>query len=320
MIGPMTAPTQLERFFSYVRAFELAYLTDDWTLLEPHFADGCWHTVAGGGPFGDGGPPGRANAIAGLRQSVHDVDRRFDARIPHILAGPVTRPDGIWMRFGVTLRREGLPELFVTGDHLVRFEDGRIAKIEETLPPDVAGRVAAYLAEHDAALRPVGSPVALPLSDANRKDLEAATMRALALCYGAAKSEQDIGAALSLTTEDFALETVSFGIEARDRKEAELQLIAFFRTFPDYAVQLDGFATGDGVATCWGGARMTFAGEFVGHAPTGRTAELAIFCVFDFANGSLRRERFFFDAASLCKQIGLPLDVLDAGLAPLRRS
>jgi predicted ester cyclase len=320
MLGAMTAPTQLERFFSYVRAFELAYLTDDWRLLEPHFTDGCWHTVAGGGPFGDGGPPGRANAIAGLRKSVHDVDRRFDVRIPHILAGPVTRPDGVWMRFGVTLRRAGLPDLFVTGDHLVVFDGGRIAKIEETLPPDVAGRVAAYLAQHDAALRPAGSQVALPLSDANRRDLEAATMQALARCYGAAKSEQDVGAALSLTTEDFALETVSFGVEARDRKEAELQLIAFFRTFPDYGVTLDGIATAEGVAACWGTARLTFAGDFMGHAPTGRTAELPIFCTFDFANGSLRRERFFFDAATLCEQIGLPHEALDAALAPLRRS
>lgn len=314
----MTTPTSLERFFSYVRAFELAYLTDDWPLLEPHFAETCAHTVEGGGPFGDGGPPGRASAIAGLRQSVHDVDRRFDVRIPHILAGPKTRPDGIWMRFGVTLRRGGLPDLYVVGDHLTRFANGRIVAIEETMKQGVAERVRAYLDEHDARLRPAGSPVALPLTDANRKDLEAATMRALALCYGAAKSEQDIGAALSLCSEDFALETVSFGIEARNRKEAELQLGAFFRAFPDYGVRLDGFATGDSVATCWGTARLTLAGEWLGRAPTGRTAELPVFCIFDFANGLLARERFFFDAATLCEQTGLPLAELNKSLAPLR--
>src|SRR5262249_47454611 len=163
-------------------------------------------------------------------------DRRFDVRIPHILEGPRTRPDGIWMRFGVTLRRDGLPDLHVEGEHLVRFEGARIARIEETMAPGTAERVTAYLAEHGARLR----PVALPLSDANRRDLEAATMRALVRCYGAAKSEQDVGAALALCTEDFALETVSFGVEARDRKEAELQLAAFFRAFPDYRVALDG--------------------------------------------------------------------------------
>jgi hypothetical protein len=315
----MTAPTSLERFYSYVRAFELAYLTDDWTLLEPHLADGCAHTVAGGGPFGDGGSPGRAHAIAGLRESVHTVDRRFDVRIPHILAGPATRPDGIWMRFGVTLRRDGLPDLYVEGDHLVRFAGDRIARIEEALAPGIAERVAAYLTEHGARLRPAGSPVALPLSDANRRDLEAATMRAIVRCYGAAKSEQDVGAALALCTEDFALETVSFGVEARDRKEAELQLTAFFRAFPDYRVELDGIATGDGVATAWGRVRVTFAGEFAGRAPTHRRAELPVFCVFELAGGSLRRERFFFDAASLCEQIGLPHSELITALAPLRR-
>ena len=315
----MTAPTSLERFYAYVRAFELAYLTDDWRLLEPHLADDCAHTVAGGGPFGDGGPPGRASAIAGLRESVHAVDRRFDVRIPHILAGPRTRPDGIWMRFGVTLRRDGLPDLLVEGEHLVRFDGDRIARIEETMAPGTAERVAAYLAAHDARLRPVGAAVALPLSDANRRDLEAATMRALVRCYGAAKSEQDVGAALALCTEDFALATVSFGVEARDRKEAEVQLAAFFHAFPDYRVELEGIATAEGVATAWGRARVTFAGEFAGRAPTHRRAELPIFCVFDFAGGSLRRERFFFDAATLCEQIGLPYTDLVAALAPLRR-
>jgi hypothetical protein len=314
----MTAPTDLERFYSYVRAFELAYLTDDWTLLDPHFADGAHHVVHGGGLFGDGGPPGRANAIGGLRQSVHDVDRRFDVRIPEVLAGPETRPDGIWMRFGVTFRRAGLPELHVEGVHLTRFVDGKSESIVETMPPVVAGRVAAYLAEHGAALRPAGSPIALPVADAHRKDLEAATLRSLVRCYGGAKSEQDVGAALAVCDEGFVLDTVSFGIEARNRKEAEVQLGAFFRAFPDYRVRLDGFATGEGVATCWGTVRLTLAGEWLGRASTGRTAELPVFCVFDGANGLLGRERFFFDKADLCAQIGLPLAELEASLAPLR--
>lgn len=314
----MATPTDLERFFSYVRAFELANLTDEWSLLEPHFTEAAVHTVAGGGLLGDGGERGRAGVIAGLRESVHSIDRRFDVRIPHILAGPMTRPEGVWMRFGVTFRRAGCPELYVEGDHLAIYAGGRIARLEETMAPDVAARVAAYFAEHESKLRPVGSPVDLALSDANRRDLEAATMRALTRCYGGAKSEQDVGAALALTTEDFVLETVPFGIASRDRKEAEQQLGLFFHAFPDYGVTIEGFATAEGVATCWGRARMTFAGALLGQTPTGRTADLPIFCVFEFANGSLRKERFFFDTATLCEQIGLPVAELTDALRALR--
>lgn len=314
----MTTPTDLERFYGFVRTFELANLTDDWSLLEPHLADDAFHRVEGGGPFGDGGTPGRAGVIAGLRESVHGMDRRFDVRIPHIVAGPMTRPDGVFMRFGVTLRRAGLPDLYVEGDHLVRYAGGRIASIEEWMAPDVAEKAAAYVAAHDARLRPVGSRVDLALSDSNRRGLEAATMEALTRCYGGAKSEADVGAALAVCAEDFEMETVSFGIEAKGRKEAELQLGVFFRAFPDYGVRIDGFATAPGVATCWGEARMTFAGELLGLAPTGRTAALPMFCVFDFENGSLRRERFFFDQATLCEQVGLPVEQLTAALRPLR--
>jgi len=317
------ATTDLERFFSYVRAFELANLTDDWSLIEPHFTEDAVHTVAGGGAFGDGSHPGqsgRDGVVAGLRASVHTMDRRFDVRIPHIVAGPETRPNGVWMRFGVTLRRDGCPELHVEGEHLAIYDGGRIARLEEAMAPDVAERVAAYLAEHESKLRPIGSPVDLALTDANRRDLEAATMRALSRCYGGAKSEQDVGAALALTTEDFVLETVPFGIASRDRKEAEQQLDLFFRAFPDYGVTLEGFATAAGVATCWGRARMTFAGPLLGFAPTGRSADLPIFCVFEFANGSLRKERFFFDTATLCEQIGLPVAGLTDALRTLRAS
>ena len=314
----MSTPTDLERFYGFVRAFELANLTDEWRLLAPHFADDAWHRVHGGGPFGDGGAAGRDGVIAGLAASVHAMDRRFDVRIPQILEGPVTRPDGVFMRFGVTLRRAGLPDLSVEGDHLVRFAGSRIASIEEWMAPDVAEQAAAYVAAHDARLRRVGSKVELALAEADRRDLEAATNVALVRCYGGAKSEADIGAALAVCSEDFAMETVAFGIRANGRKEAELQLGAFFRAFPDYGVRLEGFATAPGVVTSWGSARMSFRGPLFGVAPTGRTAELPIFCVFDFANGLLARERFFFDAATLCEQIGLPHAELAKTLAVLR--
>jgi predicted ester cyclase len=301
----MSTPTDLQHFYGSARAFELANLTDDWTLVALHFTEGAWHRVHRSGLFGDGGAAGRDGVIEGLRQIVYAMDRRFDVRIPHIVQSPPTRADGAFMRFGVTFRRAGLPDLYVEGDPLVRYAGGRIASIEEWMAQDVAERAAAYVATHDAALRPAGSRVDLALSDANRRDLEAATHTALVRCYGAAKGEADVGAALAVAGEDLVMETIAFGVATRGKKEVELQLGAFFRAFPDYGVTLDGFATAPGVVTSWGTARLTFRGALFGIEPTGRTAELPVFCAFDFAHGSLARERLFFDAATLAEQIGV---------------
>src|SRR2546427_313451 len=61
--------TDLERFFDYARAFEMAYIADSWTGLEAFFAEDACHVVEDGGPLAlcD---RGRAAVVEGLRQSA----------------------------------------------------------------------------------------------------------------------------------------------------------------------------------------------------------------------------------------------------------
>src|SRR5690606_37789384 len=125
----MAGPSDLERFLGYVRAFEQAYWSDDWSLLAPHWRPDGVHRVHGAAPLG-ADDRGAEAAIAGLRASVHGMDRRFDVRIPEIVPGPCTREGGVWMRFTLTLRRAGLPDLRFEGEHWTRYQDGRIARIE----------------------------------------------------------------------------------------------------------------------------------------------------------------------------------------------
>lgn len=312
----METQSDLERFFGYVRAFELANLSGNWSLLEPCFTEDACHLVDDGGVLG-GDDHGRAAVIEGLRDSVYRNDRRFDVRIPEILEGPAPRGDGIWMRWALTFRRAGLPELRIEGDHLAVYAGGRIRRLEERVAPGDAERVAAYLSEHGARLRPEASPLALP-AGADLRDLEAATARSLVRCYAGAKSRQDAGAALALCSDDFVLETPAFGTRARSRSEAAAQLAVFFRAFPDYGVELEGIAEGPGVVATWGRARMSFRGEILGHAPTGKSADLPMFCLMRCEGGMLRSERFFFDRAELCEQIGLPVAALSEALSRLR--
>ena len=298
-------------------AFEVAVQSGDWSGLDAHFAETAVHTIEGGGPFG-GRTVGRAAVIAGLRAGVDGIDRRFDLRIPEVIEGPVTRADGVFMRFRLTLRRAGVPDLCIEGDHLATYRDGAIAKLEERLADGTAHRVGAYLAAWGEHLRPAGSMFAVPSDGADRDALEAAIGRSLVRSYGTAKSEQDIGAALAVCSEDFTIETVAFGLASRDRNETAQQLALFFQSFPDYAVTLDGFASGPGHVACWGRVRMTFDGDLLGIRATGKSADLPVVCVIRAQDGQLHGERFFFDLAALCEQIGVPVATISEALRPLR--
>ncbi len=307
----MHAKSDLERFIGYARAFELAQAADAWQLLEPCFQADAVHLVHSGGSLG-GDDRGRDAVLAGLRRSVLDHDRRFDVRIPEILEGPIARPDGVWMRYRLTLRRAGIPELAFEGEHLTVYRDARIQRIEEWLSPDTPERVAALLEEHGDRLRAAGAPPAVP-GPRDLRELENATARSLVRIYGSAKSQQDVGAALSVCSEDFALETPAFGVRGVGRAEVASQLALFFQAFPDYRVELEGLAQGDAVAA-WGRARLSLRGALVGIAPTEKTAELPFVSLFDVANGALRRERFLFDRAEFCEQLGIDPAALAARL------
>jgi len=313
----MTTPTDLERFLRFALDFEVAFWSDGFAGLAPQLAEGASRLVHSEGSLA-ADHRGRDAMLGGLRDGVHALDRRFDIRIPEVLAGPVTRPDGVWMRYALRLRRAGLPELAFEGEHVARFEAGRLVLIEETLPPGTGERVDAFLREHDAALHPAGSAPRPPADPRDQRDAEAATLRTLARAYGSAKSEQDVAAALSLCSEDFVLETVPLGLATRDRKDAEVQLGLFFTAFPDYGVEADGIAAEGAAVACWGSARQTFRGPFLGNAPTGRSARHPFVSVFEAKHGRLTRERYFFDLASLCEQIGLPLAAARETLAKLR--
>jgi hypothetical protein len=310
--------SDLARFMDYARAFEIAFLTGDWTHIEPFFAPDALHHVASGPPLALH-DRGRDAVVAGLRASVDGMDRRFDARIPEILEGPVPREDGVFMRFGLTLVRAGLPDLHLEGDHLTRYRDGLIARIDERIPEESAAAVRSHLERHAAVLHPAGTR-RIPTDPAQLRAIERATRRSLVRAYACAKSAQDVAAALAVCHEGFCLESVGFGLASRDRKQAEQQLELFFRVFPDYAVTLEGMAEGDDHVATWGRARMTFAGELFGRAPTHRTADLPVACVFGFRDGLLAGERFFFDLAGLCEGIGVPVEELSRTLGSIREA
>jgi predicted ester cyclase len=132
----------------------------------------------------------------------------------------------------------------------------------------------------------------------------------LAQQLAAAKSRQDLPAALALLDKNMVLETPAFGTKARGVMENEAVLARFFRTFPDYEVVLNGHASNGEALVCWGTARMTMTGDRFGVVPNGKRASLPVFIEFAFRNDLIARECFFFDLSALCSQSGVSTDMV----------
>ncbi|XSC44543.1 ester cyclase [Bradyrhizobium sp. RDT10] len=132
----------------------------------------------------------------------------------------------------------------------------------------------------------------------------------LAQALAAAKSRQDVPAALKVLHPEMLLENPAFGTRACGLAENAKVLSRFFASFPDYNVVLEGHAASDEALVCWGRVQMTMTGDRFGIAPNGRRAELPVFIQFAFKDDLIVHERFFFDLSELCAQSGVSTDAV----------
>ena len=300
-----------------MQAFELAFLADDWSVLNDLFAPDAVYEPVDAGAFGGSGS-GREAAIAALRASTSGIDRRFDARIPEVLEGPLTRPDGtIFMRYRLTLRRAGVPDFVSHGDHVTTYADGRIARIVDTPDAGSGARLAEYLQQHRCQTRPAGAPLATDVDPRDARDLDAALSRSIARAYGYAKSEQDVGCRARRVQPgpcSTRRRSASPGGPRRGRAAARDVL----RDVSDYRFEGEGCAAEDGAVAFWGRVRMTFAARSsASRRPAKRSTCPRCRCSNQQAprfrvGDLLHRPR---DAGG---QMGVPVDAMRAQLALLQ--
>ena len=105
---------------------------------------------------------------------------------------------------------------------------------------------------------------------------------------------------------------------SRDRSETAAHLHAFFQVFPDCHATLDALTFAPRAVGCWGTVRMTRRGDLLTVPATGRTASLPFFSAFAVAEELLLGERFFFDLATLCDQLGVALAAVREALRLFR--
>ena len=124
------------RFLDYMAAYERSYADDDWTRLEPFFAEDAVHEVSGAAPFG-GCWRGRAAVIANLRERAEAFDRRFDERILEPRGAPVRMGDTVALPWRGIYRLGRAPSspLAVEGTKVATFSSDRIVLLRDQMRP-----------------------------------------------------------------------------------------------------------------------------------------------------------------------------------------
>jgi len=143
----------ITQFAKYAAAFEEAYKSDDWTLVEPYFAEDAVYEVAGmpaplGGRFA-----GREAILACFKSVLDGFDRKFDSRAIALVAGPREQGRSVWIRGSAVYRSSRAPKLAFELEETTTFDDqGRIERLEDHYDADTIRAVTAYASAHGKAL------------------------------------------------------------------------------------------------------------------------------------------------------------------------
>ena len=149
---PIGAPvSHIPRFAAYAAAFEKAFASDDWSLVEPFFTESAVYEVGLGPPLG-GRFEGRAEILRYFKRALDGFDRRFASRKVALVAGPREDGDAVWFRGSATYAAPGVPELSFELEETVHFEGDRISRLEDRYEPEVARALDDYAAAHGAKL------------------------------------------------------------------------------------------------------------------------------------------------------------------------
>ena len=120
----------IPRFVAYAAAFEKAYESRDFSVLEPFFTEDAVYEVPLPGVLG-GRWEGRAVVLACLESVTDRFDRRFASRVVALVAGPREEKDSVWLRGSAHYTAPGLPDLHFELEETARFRGDRICHLSD---------------------------------------------------------------------------------------------------------------------------------------------------------------------------------------------
>ncbi len=138
-------------FAAYAEAFEKAFVSDDWSLVEPFFVEDAIYEIGLDPPMG-GRFEGRAAILAYFKDILDRFDRRFRSREIALLEGPKEDDESVWIRGSATYRADGVPDFVLELEETAYFEGDRIRRLEDRYEPEMKRRISSYLKEHGEKL------------------------------------------------------------------------------------------------------------------------------------------------------------------------
>lgn len=144
--------SKIPRFVEYAAAFEKAYVSNDFSVIEPFFTEDARYEVKGVPPPLGGEQRGRAAILAYFPMVLDAFDRRFATREVKLLDGPRDEGDAVWIRGAAIYTAPGVPDLEFELEETAWFEGDRIRRLEDRYDERELDKLNAYLREHGAKL------------------------------------------------------------------------------------------------------------------------------------------------------------------------
>jgi hypothetical protein len=141
----------LSQFLAYAAAFEKAFVSDDWSLVEPFFTEDAVYEVGLPGTFG-GRIEGRPAILAYFKRVLDAFDRRFATRAIAVLEGPRVEGNSLWARGRVDYTTPAAPDLSFELEEIVTYQGDLICRLEDRYDDDARETLAKYIDAHRAVL------------------------------------------------------------------------------------------------------------------------------------------------------------------------
>ena len=139
--------TSEEIFSAYIQAFEDSYLDDDWSRLAVYFTPNALYLTGDGQKIF-----GRDNIISNFKESVENIDRRFDSRGP--VFGDLSVSDNqVSVSWNLTYKKSGAPDLISSGSEIAEFGDDAMCRLESVFDEGVTERYREWLGMYGDLLK-----------------------------------------------------------------------------------------------------------------------------------------------------------------------
>lgn len=143
--------SKLEQFLGYAAAFEKAFESDDWSILEPFFAEDAVYEVNLEPPRG-GRFAGRTAILAYFKDIVDRFDRCFESRELKFLGGMKQDGDSVSFCGGATYGSPGVPDLVLVLEETVDFDGDHIRRLDDHYDAAMKEEADAYLLKYGEKL------------------------------------------------------------------------------------------------------------------------------------------------------------------------